>query len=913
VSDTLDTGEQQTRLPGDVGNVRDEERAQPTEDVPEQTLRLSAQEQAPEQTGLGLDPIAGIERAAKKRIKDRGQTDVLFQDGQRVLPAEDRDDLLVVAAAKVARGRDRATFDREMTREFGADLPLADLFTEGTARAKTLADLDIDDYFNFKRIAVSDPEKAQLRGAITETVIRTGRVPKERESWQTIRQQAADLHPDAVKQLAPFQAMQAPFRAVRDAARRRINVLNLELIEARRAMDGVPQDEALAREAVIEAKERDLQGLLDTWMRMRSEDGRNLAMHRMTVDSLETWYDASFWMSKAKRELGLPTGTDLPEDIMRALRDIMERGRHAVETGRDPEPIQLELTRFMAGLRRSSLLETITAIRKAGLLTGPKTHMRNVLGNAAFQVLEETMRVPAVLVDLALSVATGRRTVHGISPRAIAASSYEAATKGVQQAAEVMRTGATKADAKRYDGRGELNSGIRWIDGYVNFVFRTMSAADRVFKSYAFRRSLEEQAALEAINRGVSPLELLAKPPAAMLARAIADAEFATFNNPNAVAQGLQRFKSALSPVGRFVVDTAVPFSNTPSNIVARMLDYTPVGLTGAVGRAAVARAINGAMTAEQQRVFSTGIGRGMTGSALLYLGWTLAAAGLATGIGGDDEGDRNVRDAAGMLSGAIKIAGRWHQTATFSPAGNIVALGASMQRTATKPFRQETQRVGKMAAIGAGLVLEQPMLKGLSDMIDALERPESRGEALVGSVSGSFVPTFVNDIASGFDPYRRTARAEGFKDSLWTGAAARFPGLRNQLPSRLTVFGDPQAQTTRAIWDPTIATVARDMSDQVLRELVKHDVGIGWPQKRSGETAEDFRARTIVTGKSMRERLTQVVGSPNYQRVDDDQKIKMLEDAIRDGRDRVRRMPQESDERYRMRLDRMRPRFQMQ
>ena len=785
------------------------------------------------------------------------------------------------------------------------------LFTEGTARAKTLADLDIDDYFNFKRIAVSDAEKAQLRGAITETVIRTGRVPKERESWATIRQQAADLHPDAVKQLAPFQAMQAPFRAVRDAARRRINVLNLELIEARRAMDGVPQEDALAREAVIEAKERDLQGLLDTWMRMRSEDGRNLAMHRMTVDSLETWYDVSFWMSKAKRELGLPSGTDLPIDVMRALQDILNRGRHAVETGIDPEPFQLELTGFITKLRRSSLLETLTALRKAGLLTGPKTHMRNVLGNAAFQVLEETTRIPAVLVDMALAVATGRRTVHGVSPRAIAAASMQAATKGVKQAGEVMRTGVTKDDAKRYDGRGELNSGIRWIDAYVNFVFRTMSASDRIFKSYAFRRSMEEQAALEAINRGVSPIELLAKPPAAMLARAIADAEFATFNNPNPVAQGLQRFKSALSPTGRFVVDMAVPFSNTPSNIVARMLDYTAVGPVGVVGRAAISRAVNGAMTAEEQRVFSMAIGRGLTGSALFYLGWKLAEAGLATGLGGDDEGDRNVRDAAGMLSGAIKVAGRWHQTATFSPAGNIVALGASMQRTATKPFRQETQRVGKLAAIGAGLVLEQPMLKGLSDMVEALERPESRGEALVGSVAGSFVPTFVNDLASGFDPYRRTARAEGFKDSLWTGAAARFPGLRNRLPARLTVFGEPQAQTTRAIWDPTIATVARDMSDQVLRELVKHDVGIGWPQKRSGESADDFRARTIVTGQSIRERLTQVVESPNYRDMDAERQIGMLEDAIRAARDRVRKMPQESDERYRMRIDRMRPRFQ--
>jgi len=897
-ADTLDTGEVQNRLPGDVGAVRDEERAQPTEEVPfSLTSEIGTRSSAQGTLGGLTSALDQIEQAAKDRITKRGTF-----SGKRLsagLPIDDLADFAVIGAAKVARGAATlARFTAEMVREFGEAIRehIPAIFADAKNRAALVSDLDIDDYFNLKRVNISDEERAELRGSITETIIRTGRIPKERESWDAIRAEARQLHPDAVRHLAGFQQAQAPFRAVRDAARRRINVLNQEIVEGWKAMNGsADPEDLLVREAVLAAKERDVQGLLDTWMRMRSEDGRNLAMHRMMADSMETWYDATFWMSKAKRQLELPPGVDLPIDVARALRDILGRGREAVETGMDATPIQLELSTFLTKLRRSTLLETIAALRKAGLLTGPKTHARNILGNAAFQILEETMRLPAVLVDMAVAVGTGHRTVHGISARAVSAASKHAATRGLQQAADVLRTGQTSNEMRKTDAVRELNSGIRWIDSYVNFVGRTMAATDRVFKSYAFRRSLEEQAALEAINTGVSPIELLARPSETMLARAVADAEFATFNNKNMVAEAVSHMKGSLrrhgdaGAVAAFTIEMAVPFVNTPSNIVARMLDYTPVGLAGKAGKAAASALVNKGMTVEQQRVFSLAIGRGLTGSALIYLGWTLAAAGLATGTGGDDEGDRNVRTAAGMLNGAVRIGNRWHQIATFSPAGNLVSLGAEMQRTSSRPFTDESKRAGKMIGIGAGLVLDQPMLKGMNDLIEALQRPESAGENFAASLAGSFVPTLVNDAASAFDPYRRNARPDGVRTSLWVGAQSRLPGLRNSLPPRLNVFGDRETQETRAIWDPTIATVARDMSDGVLRELIAHDVGVGWPQKRRGEAAEDYAKRVRVTGEAIRTQVTRVVASQAYRRATDGKQTEMLDDAIASARTRVR------------------------
>ena len=239
--------------------------------------------------------------------------------------------------------------------------------------------------------------------------------------------------------------------------------------------------------------------------------------------------------------------------------------------------------------------------------------------------------MPAAALDLMIAQASKSRTVQGIAPMAVARATYNAATKGVQEALSIMRHGTGGHELLKVGASREMNTGIRWLDSYVNFVFRTMSAEDRLFKSYAFRRSLEEQAALEAINRGVAPMELLLDPPTEMVAQAIADAECATFNNRSIIGGGLRQMQAAVARTGTageavsFAIDIAVPFANTPANILSRILDYTPVG-SGVKATAAITRAMaNKALSPDEQRAFTLAVGRGMTGTAAgswLRLAW---------------------------------------------------------------------------------------------------------------------------------------------------------------------------------------------------------------------------------------------------------------------------------------------------
>ena len=547
-------------------------------------------------------------------------------------------------------------------------------------------------------------------------------------------------------------------------------------------------------------------------------------------------------------------------------------------------------------MHKTGLLETLSALRKAGLLTGIKTHFRNFFGNMGFQLLEEVSRLPRAAVDIALALGTGERTVQGVSPLAMAKATYAAATEGVREAKNIMRHGVSGNALLKVSVNRPVNSGIRWLDAYANFIFRLMSAEDAIFKSYAFRRSLEEQAFLTAKRTGQVPAAILAAPTPAMFARAFADAEFATFNNKNILATEWSQGKSRLSQKGvagataAFAGDLVVPFTNTPANILARVLDYSVVGAVAKGGTAAARSVIAQGVPEAQQRAMADALGRGMTGSAIIWLGWTLAAAGLLTGGGDDDEGDRNVATAAGRLPGALLLGDRWHTVNALSPLGNLLTLGATMYRQSSRPLRNELSRAGKIAGVATQTVLDQPMLTGLQNIVDTLENPGRRLESFIGSNAGSFVPTFIADAASMFDPYRRDARPDGFTEALWRGPQGRLPGLRNWLPEKTDMLGRTVKQDKLSAVYFGLGSPAKELTDPVLKALLAADVGLGSPKRRDNETDAELRTRTRAIGQAIEKRLVRVVRSSTFNARPLEWRREQLERAVADGREDARK-----------------------
>lgn len=609
-------------------------------------------------------------------------------------------------------------------------------------------------------------------------------------------------------------------------------------------------------------------------------------------------------------------GADLPEAEIKRL--LAEKDKASAEVRQR----KIQLAKTFSALEKTSMLETLSAIRKAGLLTGVKTHLRNVGGNTAYQAFDEVARMPAAITDMVVSAATGRRAISGSNPVAMAKSSYEAATKGVKEAIEVIKHGASADELAKLELHREVNSGWKVIDAYTNTVFRVLGAEDKVFRTYALKRSLEDQARVIALNEartskikrgevGQRTKELAQSPTADMASQAVLDAEVSTFNNQGTAASAISRAKRSIGSGGRFAMDLVVPFIRTPANVFARLIEATPAGLGKAafhLGRGLANKNFGEA----EQRAFSQTIGRSVTGTGLITLGYVLAKNGYATGLR-DDEPGRNERDkAAGRSAISIRVGDAWHQVGAFSPLGNLLAIGATLQREESQAETKAKGTVGKLQAFGSSLpsvagrtVLEQPMLQGVSSLTDALQDPGRFATRFTGGVAGSFIPTAVSDVGAALDPHRRESK------TIKQMVQARVPLWRMQLPETIDVFGKPlEARRTAAV-DPTLTSTAKETRDPLLKELVRLDAGVPKSAKKQEESDDGYRRRLIGQGQAMEKFGRMVIATRGYQALSDDDKREALKDAFEQAKREVSReekrgQPREPRKRPLLRIPRL-------
>lgn len=556
-----------------------------------------------------------------------------------------------------------------------------------------------------------------------------------------------------------------------------------------------------------------------------------------------------------------------------------------IKLQRERDVLRHQIDQTIESQKRSSLLQTASAMRKAGLLTGIKTHARNLGGNLGYAAFDEVSRIPGSLVDMVMSVGTKRRTLTGISPSAELDSLAKAATVGGREAMEILKHGITAEEAGKLQLHKELSSGSKIIDVATNSVFRILGAEDRLFYNGHLRRNILDRARAQALterrtNKSVDVAartkELAGNPSEQLQADAKHDALVATFNNNNKLSDMIQSGRSKIGDVGNFALDLVMPFDRTPTNILMRMVEASPAGFVKNGGQI-VKAIVKKSFTEADQRAFAQTFGRATIGTGLIALGYKLAAMRLATGPS-DDEPSKRSRDvAAGRSPMAIRApGGDWHQIGAFSPLGNLVAVGAGLYREENQSIKDVSKRPAKMAAIATKTLLEQPMLKGTSDIIDAIKQPGTASEK-AARTAASFVPTGLADIAGVADSKRREAHGIGQQ------FANRLPGLRNTLPEATDALGRPLEQRRTAAIDPTLTSTAKERTDPVDKELVRLDVGVSKVAKKPGEDEKLYRIRAQKTGERLYNVLNLTVRSAGYQRMTKEQQKDRLDDLIKE------------------------------
>src|SRR5574341_387873 len=529
-----------------------------------------------------------------------------------------------------------------------------------------------DTFINFARINTDDDIKAVLSDLAKS---QDQAISKAQRGVQTNAQtiaKSAEKYDEVWKGLLNRRPGELPFNAEQQLAMRNLWTASGEkLLETARMAEAQPTMENLL-------SFRKMLSVHDLVQKQA------MAVRTETARALQQW--------------AIPAGSG-GRDKIRAMHNIL-----AQHGGMD---VNLDLARKFAGLAEevaqnpanmskvakaaeASGATTLKAINELwmglGLLSGPKTHIRNFISNMGMMATAVGERGVAAraagLIDERAAVEIGEAS-------AMASAIFSNVRKAWSDAAQTFRTGQMKLGASQLDIPPEMamrsldtntvmGKTMRGLSFAPGTVFKSLQASDQFFKTLNFEGEMAAMAQREAIRAardGAIPAdqtakfaaEFLSHPPEAAVTTAMEEAARRTFTAPpGKLTRHILSFRNDF-PLARFVV----PFVNTPANVFRTAIEYSPLAPVLSKYRNAIAQ---GGADAALAR---TRLGMG---SAAMLATVDMAMDGKITGSGPPEgSAEYEALRRTGWKPYSVKIGGHWVSYRGIDPFSTVFGMGADI------------------------------------------------------------------------------------------------------------------------------------------------------------------------------------------------------------------------------------------
>ena len=528
------------------------------------------------------------------------------------------------------------------------------------------------------------------------------------------------------------------------------------------------------------------------------------------------------------RQTGTLIGNKTPPIVKWAMNRIADYARSEAQTGGGENLDFLKtfaadsIYNIAADTRDISAGEKVKTVRRMGMLSKVSTVMRNLVSNNVFDPIDSVARNISVPLDMLVSTITGTRSVAGDASW-FSAAKRKGSMDGLARACmEVGLDVDTSGTAGKYENTS--NRTFKMSDG----VFSKLISVWEAYEGYTLNATDEfQKGGIEAsVQKGIDRLYEKGKIKDASLRDAgKQEALYRTFQDKTVLSDAAIGVRNALNKAHIGDVgagDIVLPFAQVPSNLGARAIEYSPAGLIVAATDFVnmVNSAKNGELTAAQQAKAVQGVGRALTGSGMI----AIAAAGALRGwlkVTGDDE-DKN-KDALSKtfgldgtqlnISAALRdIRGEgaeWRDGDQLLSIGFLDPLNAQLTTGAliADDIRSE-EGVTAGRVLGNSLsgalqsVLDTPVMSTFQDVATNYEYSTAStpgGKVLdaaqkyAANQLSSVIPNALRGIAQGLDDTERNAYSS---DNVWQqaidNAKASIPGLRETLPAKTDVWGNP-------------------------------------------------------------------------------------------------------------------------
>ena len=633
------------------------------------------------------------------------------------------------------------------------------------------------------------------------------------------------------------------------------------------------------------------------------------------------------------RQTGTLIGNKTPPIVNWAMNRIANYARAEAQSGGGENLDFLRtfaadsIYNIAADTRAVSAGEQVRTVRRMGMLSKVSTVMRNLVSNNVFDPIDSIARNVSVPLDMLVSTITGTRSVAGDASW-FSAAKRKGSMDGLARAC--MEVGLD-VDASGTAGKYENTSNRTFkMSGGV---FSKLMSVWEAYEGYTLNATDEfQKGGIEAsVQKGIDKLYEQGKIKDDSLRNAgQQEALYRTFQDKTVLSDAAIGVRNALNKahVGDVGAgDIILPFAQVPSNLGARAIEYSPAGLAVATADFInlIDSAQKGNFTAADQAKAVQGVGRALTGSGMIAIAAAGALRGWIKVTGDDDDKDKDALAKTRGLDGTqlnISAALRdirgegaeWKAGDQLLSIGFLDPINAQLTTGAliADDIRSESVTAGRVFgnSLSGALqsVLDTPVMSTFQDVATNYNysNAETAGGKMLDAAQkyaanqlSSVIPNSLRGIAQGLDDTERNAYSS---DNVWQqavdNAKASIPGLRETLPAKTDVWGNPVKNEggirnfmNRNINPGNVTTYKPDAVSSEIEKISEATNTSLYPDRTAprslkvdGEAVSlTFEQRSIYQkayGDAYSAAVTSLMNDKNYKAMPDSMKAEILQQA---------------------------------
>ena len=564
----------------------------------------------------------------------------------------------------------------------------------------------------------------------------------------------------------------------------------------------------------------------------------------------------------------------------------------------------------------STFRDKWNAWRYLAMLGNPRTHVRNIVGNAGFAPVVAAKNLTATAIEKAVNAVTGGKTGRSKAVLSVKdADLLKAAWADFENVQDQIMAGGKYSDFQMTQSAIEEGRRIfknRLLEGARRGNSAALEAEDVWFSKPHYATALASYCKANKI----SP-EKIAEGTAIETARAYAirEAQKATYRDTNAFSQMISDLGKvdkneknlAKKGVG-LVLQGILPFRKTPANILVRGVEYSPIGLLKSI-TVDSKKVANGEMSATD---LIDNISAGLTGTGLLAMGAFLAAQGLVRGHGPEDK-EKEFEEMQGHQAYSLEVGGKSYTLDWLAPECLPFFVGVNLYEQSVAQ-REDITMSEVLSAITnvSEPMLEMSCLQSLNDVFDAVGYASSNDLSALPSILASAATSYLTQaIPTILGQAERTGQDVRYstyttKDAFLTrdmqyaigSATARIPGIDyNQVPY-IDAWGRQEGTGTVAeraagnFLNPSYTSNIEEsaMEKELLRVYGETGEASVFPTRAqrsfpvNGETkyltADEYVKYATSKGQTSHELVEDLVNMSQYKAMSEEEKASAISDA---------------------------------